>query len=76
MVAVSQQSGMSGKQNYVEYTITYAGENLPPAYAKGVTIKVQADPGTGEDWAPDRNAQAKLDELFAAVAEARVAPKP
>ena len=64
MVQVAQQSGMSGKRTYVEYTITYPGDKLPPAFAKGLTIKVQADPATGEDWAPDRKAEAQLNELF------------
>ena len=76
MIAVANQSGMSEKRSYVEYSITYAGDKLPPAYATGVTITIQADPTTGEDWAPDRASQAKLDELFAAVAEARATPKP
>jgi hypothetical protein len=76
MIAVANQSGMSEKRSYVEYTITYAGDKLPPAYATGVTITVQADPTTGEDWAPDHASQVKLDDLFATVAEARAAPKP
>ena len=73
MIQVAQQSGMSGKQQYVEYTLTYSGENLPPVYAKGVTIKVQVDPSTGDDWTPDRHSQAQLDDLFEAAAQARIA---
>jgi hypothetical protein len=79
MMQVAQQSGMSGKQGYVEYTIKYSGENLPPAYASGVTIKVDVDPNTGEDWLPDRKAQSDLDELFSAVITTQLrnaAPKP
>jgi hypothetical protein len=74
VVAVAQQSGMSEHKSYVEYTITYAGDKLPAGYANGVTITLQADPGTGEDWAPDRAAQAKLDQLFDAVVAARATP--
>ena len=67
MIQVAQHSDMSTKQGYVEYTIKYAGESLPPAYSSGVTIKVDVDPTTGEDWLPDRKAQSDLDELFSAV---------
>ena len=76
MMQVAEQANISGKKSYVEYTITYSGETLPPAYSKGITIKLQADTTTGEDWAPDRRSQAQLDELFEAVAQARVAAKP
>ena len=73
MIQAAQQSDMSGKRTYVEYTITYAGENLPAAFAKGVTLKVDADPQTGEDWVSDRKAQNDLEQLFDAVASARAA---
>jgi len=73
MMQAAQQSDMSGKRTYIEYTMTYAGENLPPAYAKGVTLKVDADPQTGEDWVTDRKAQNDLEQLFEAVAAARAA---
>jgi GWxTD domain-containing protein len=73
MVQVAQQSEMSGKRGYIEFTITYAGDTLPAAYAKGVTLKVDTDPESGEDWTPDRKAQADLDELFETVAAARAA---
>jgi len=71
MIAVANQSAMTEKQSYIEYTITYAGDKLPPAYARGVTIIIRADPRTGEDWVPDRKAQADLDELFSAVVVTR-----
>ena len=71
MINVSNQSGMSGSRTYIEYTITYPGDKLPPVFAKGLTIKLQADPATGEDWAPDRKAEAQLNELFDAVTAAR-----
>src|SRR5689334_22618709 len=32
MMQASDQSGMSGKQGYIEYTFTYPGEGLPAAY--------------------------------------------
>ena len=70
MVSVSQQSGMSEKRGYLEYSITYPVDKLPAGYASDLTIKVDVDPSTGEDWAPDRKAQAQLDELFEAVATA------
>lgn len=73
MISAANQADMTGKRGYVEYTITYAGEGLPAAYAKGVTLKVDADPSNGEDWAPDRKAQADLDQLFEAVAASRLA---
>ena len=78
MMQAADQSGMSGKRGYIEYTITFAGDALPPAYAKGVTIKIDVDPQTGEDWAPDSAAQKDLDQLFEAVNVGRVLnpPKP
>jgi|ERR1051325_2853877 hypothetical protein len=71
MMQAAEQSGMSGKRSYVEYTLTYGGEGLPAAYPQGVTIKIDVDPQTGEDWAPDAGAQKQLDQLFEAVATAR-----
>ncbi len=73
MIQVADQSGMSGHRSYVEYSITYSGDKLPPAYAKGITITVQADPVSGDDWAPDYRSEKQLNELFEAVAEARIA---
>jgi GWxTD domain-containing protein len=67
MMSAAQQTNMGGKQSYVEYTISYSGETLPPAYSKGVTIKIQVDPTTGDDWVTDRKAHTDLDELFSAV---------
>src|ERR1041385_4434928 len=43
MMQAAEQSGMSGKQGYVEYTFTYPGESLPAPYAQGVTIKIDVD---------------------------------
>jgi hypothetical protein len=76
MMQAADQSGMSGKRSYVEYTLTYAGEGLPAAYAKGMTIKIDVDPQTGEDWAPDAAAQKQLDQLLEAVNTARATAKP
>jgi GWxTD domain-containing protein len=73
MISASNESGMGERRSYVEYTITYAGDTLPAAYAKGVTLKIDADPQTGEEWAPDRKAQAELDDLFETVAASRAA---
>jgi GWxTD domain-containing protein len=76
MVQAAQQSDMSGKRSFVEYSISYAGEGLPAAYANGVTLKVDVDPQTGEDWMPDHKAQADLDNLFETVAASRATAKP
>ena len=77
MMQASQQTDMSGRRAYVEYTITYGGETLPAAYAKGVTVKIDADPTNGDDWTPDRKAQSELDQLFEAAAASRApAAKP
>ena len=73
MIAAANQADMAGRRSYVEYTFTYAGDNLPAAYAKGLTVKIDADPQTGEDWAPDRRAQGDLDQLFETVAASRLA---
>ena len=73
MMQAADQSGMSGKQSYIEYTLTYAGEGLPAAFAQGATIKIDVDPNSGEDWAPDSAAQKQLDQLFEAAAAARAA---
>ena len=75
MVQVQQQSGMSSKQAYVEYTITYDADKLPAGYGKSASIVIQANPSTGDDWAPNPKAQAQLDELFEAVAAARASGK-
>src|ERR1041385_4870127 len=69
MMQAAEQSGMSGKQVYFEYTLTYLGETLPAPYALGVTIKIDVNPQTGEDWAPDNSAQKQFDQLFNAVAD-------
>lgn len=74
MVQVSEKSAMSEKRGYLEYSITYPADKLPAAYSGDLTIKVDVDPKTGEDWAPDRKAQAQLDELFEAVATALATP--
>ena|ERR1041385_5721063 len=76
MISAANQSGMSGKQGYVEYSITYGGDNLPSTYAKGVTVKIDADPQTGEDWTPDRKSLSELEQLFEAAAGSRAAAKP
>src|SRR5438067_2311508 len=73
MMSAAQQSDMGGRRSYVEYTITYGGDNLPAAYAKGVTVKIDADPTNGDDWTPDRKAQSELEQLFDAVAASRAA---
>jgi GWxTD domain-containing protein len=69
--AGAQSEGVLGEA-VNEYAFTYAGDKLPAAYAKGLTITVLVDPGSGKDQFAERKQATELDELFELVAESRM----
>jgi GWxTD domain-containing protein len=80
MTMAASRQGMSGNV-LKDYTFVYKGDNLPVKQAKDLTVIVEVRPSDGTDRINDRKVAAQLDDLFEAVATARVAaaaaaPKP
>jgi GWxTD domain-containing protein len=80
MTMAASRQGMSGGV-LKDYTFVYAGDKLPVKQPKDLTVTVEVRPNDGTDRINDRRVAAQLDDLFEAVAAARVAaaapaPKP
>ena len=72
VVDAANQSAMA-VSSVNDYTFTYAAGKLPGNASQPLTIVVEVNPGDGSDRINDRKVAAQLDEVFDAVAAARLA---
>lgn len=72
VVDAANQSAMA-VSSVNDYTFTYAADKLPGKAAQPLQIVVEVNPGDGSDRINDRKLAAQLDDVFEAVAAARLA---
>ena len=67
---MSAANGPSGGGFVNEYTITYSKDQLPAAYGKDLTVKIDVN-SDGTDYVADRKSQGELDRLYDMVAQTK-----